>query len=116
MNESAFQNWISHNTNSPGVIAFGIHAPSKASFVQSCAATLNTSGLENAWRCVAATIPVLQLDRFPTARVRFVYGQAIVHSERHKNGTCPGIFTRRSEAEFSSAELDRLLTEFHTLS
>ncbi len=116
MSEAAFQNWLGQNANTPGVVAFGIHAPGKGSFVQSCSSALEGPSLENAWRCVEETIPVLQLNRFPTARFRFVYGEGIVHCERRRDGACLGIFARRSEAEFPSGELDRLITEFHALS
>ena len=71
MREGALQNWIHQNTGTAGVIAFGIHVEGKSSFVQGCSDMLEGSSLENAWRCVAETIPVLQLNRFPTARFRF---------------------------------------------
>ena len=115
MNEVELQDWIDRNTSTTGVLAFGVFAPGKNSFIQPCSASLSAPGLENAWRCVAETIPVLQLNRFPTARFRFVYGEAVVHCERCRDGTCLGIFAQRSEEDCAPSEINRLLTEFHTL-
>lgn len=115
MNEASLQQWISQNTSTTGVLAFGIYAPGKNSFIQPCSTALSAPGLENAWRCVAETIPVLQINRFPTARFRFVYGDAVVHCERGKDGTCLGIFAERNHARCSPVEVERLLAEFHTL-
>ena len=100
---NAFESWISQNTDTPGVLAFGIYVQGKMNFVQSCSANLESQSLENAWRCVAETIPVLQLNRFPTARFRFVYGEGVVHCERRKDGTCLGIFARRDEGNFRAS-------------
>jgi hypothetical protein len=55
---------------------------------------------------------VLQLNRFPTARFRFVFGNAIVHCERRKDGTCLGIFSQKNAP---LGELERLVTEFHSI-
>lgn len=112
MTETSLQDWISRNVSTMGVLAFGVFAPGKNSFVQPCIHNLSAPGLENAWRCVAETIPVLQLNRFPTARFRFVYGDAVVHCERSRDGTCLGIFAQRNSP---AEEVDRLLTEFHAL-
>jgi hypothetical protein len=116
MSESPLQNWVMRNTSSIGLLALGIYAAEKANFIQPCAGGLATPGLENAWRCVAETIPVLQLNRFPTARFRFVYGDAVVHCERRRDGTCLGIFARRENGVCPESELERLLAEFHALS
>jgi hypothetical protein len=115
MDEAELQDWISRNTDASGVLAFGVYAPGKKSFIQPCTSSLSAPGLENAWRCVAETIPVLQLNRFPTARFRFVYGEAVVHCERGRDGTCLGIFAQRNEGTCPPAEIERLLTEFHAL-
>jgi len=114
MSVAAFQHWIQNNVGIPGVLGFGIHAPNKQSFVASCTSTFSPQALENAWRCVAETIPVLQLNRFPTARFRFVYHNAVVHCERRRDGTCLGIFAVKGH-QFEQDELYRLLNEFHGL-
>ena len=116
MDDSSLNEWISQNANTNGVLAFGVFAPGKKMLIQPCREGLSAPNLENAWRCVAETLPVLQINRFPTARFRFVYDQAVVHCERSKDGTCLGIFAEREESQCSPKEIERLLSEFHTLS
>lgn len=114
MNAVAFQQWIQSRVGIPGVLGFGIFTQNKQSFVESCTDTFSSQALENAWRCVAETIPVLQLNRLPTARFRFVYHHAVVHCERRRDGTCLGIFAVKGH-QFEQDELYRLLNEFHAL-
>src|SRR5687767_438390 len=114
MSGSELKNWVMGNTDTLGVLALGIYAADKTGFIQPCAGGLPAPGLENAWRCVAETFPVLQLNRFPTARFRFVYGDAVVHCERRRDGTCLGIFAVKGH-QFEQDELYRLLNEFHAL-
>jgi len=114
MTGSVFQEWINRNLDIPGVLGFGIYTPDKGGFIASCVHTFSAEALENAWRCVAETIPVMQLNRFPTARFRFVYDQAVVHCERRRDGTCLGVFAVKGH-QFEQDELYRLLGEFHSL-
>lgn len=113
MNMSALQEWMSGNRGTPGLLGLGIYAPGQTGLVESYASGLSRQALEKSWRAVTETISVLQLNRFPTARFRFVYAQAIVHCERRRDGACLGIFARKSGGEFANGELDRLLSEFH---
>ncbi len=115
MNPMIFQEWISRNSATPGLLALGVFAPGKASLIQTFTPEFVADALDKAWRCVTETISVLQLNRFPTARFRFVYGSAVVHCERRRDGACLGIFARKSDAEFPPGELDRLLNEFNTI-
>jgi hypothetical protein len=114
MSEMTFQQWIQSKLSIPGVLGYGIYTPGKRSFVESCVNTFSPDALENAWRCVAETIPVMQLNRFPTARFRFVYDQAVVHCERRRDGTCLGVFAIKGH-QFEQDDLYRLLNEFHAL-
>ena len=114
MSQNAFKAWIRSNLSVPGVLGFGIYTPGQTGFVESCATSFPAQALENAWRCVAETIPVMQLNRFPTARFRFVYNQAVVHCERRRDGTCLGVFAVKGH-QFEQEDLYRLLGEFHAL-
>ncbi len=96
-----FKQWIAANRGIPGVLALGIHAAGKGTLVESFTMNFMSDALEKAWRAVTETISVLQLNRFPTARFRFVFGSAVVHCERRRDAP-PG-------------ELDRLVTEFHSI-
>ena len=114
MSSTNFQQWIQGKLGIAGVLGFGIYTPGKGSFIESCVSTFSAQALENAWRCVAETIPVMQLNHFPTARFRFVYHQAVVHCERRRDGTCLGIFAVKGH-QFDQDELYRVLSEFHAL-
>ena len=106
------QEWIARNNGTPGILALGVYTPGKTSFLESCAPTFVPATLEKAWRAVIETISVLQLNRFPTARFRFVYAQVFVHCERRRDGACLGVFAQRT---LSDAEIDRLVTEFQSI-
>jgi len=110
-----FSAWLESKAATPGLLGLGVYAPGKDPLVRTCASDVPQAALENAWRCVAETIPVLQLNEFPTAGFRFVFGQAFVHCERRPDGTCVGICAPRDSSVFSADELERLLAEFHAL-
>lgn len=115
MNMSALQEWMSLNSSTPGLLGLGIYSPDQASLVESSASGILPQALDKSWRAVTETISVLQLNRFPTARFRFVYANAVVHCERRRDGACLGIFARKGGGEFAANELDRLLSEFHAI-
>src|SRR6185503_19213288 len=108
----SFTAWLQTKTGTPGLLGLGIYAPGKAPLVRTCASDVPQAALENAWRCVAETIPVLQLNEFPTAGFRFVFGQAFVHCERLADGSFVGICAPRDSSVFSADELDRRWGEF----
>jgi hypothetical protein len=112
MNSISMQEWIARNNSTPGVLALGVYSPGKTSFVESCSPNFVPEALEKAWRAVTETISVLQLNRFPTARFRFVYAQVFVHCERRRDGACLGVFAQRM---LSEAEMDRLVVEFQSI-
>ena len=111
-NGMSAQEWIARNNGTPGVLALGVYTPGKTSFIESCTPTFVPAALEKAWRAVIETISVLQLNRFPTARFRFVYAQVFVHCERRRDGACLGVFAQRV---LSEEEIDRLVTEFQSI-
>ena len=115
MSNETIPAWLERNRTSAGLLGLGVCLPGKPALVQACADGVAEPALENAWRCVAETIPVLQLNEFPTAGFRFVYGQAIVHCERRPDGACVAICGARDETQFRPEELYRLLSEFHAL-
>ena len=109
------QQWIANNARTAGVLAFGLYGPDKTSLTMSCDPSFAADALENAWRCVTETVPVLQLNRFPTARFRWVFKEVVLHCERRRDGICLGIFARNDAQLFDANQLDRLLVEFHGL-
>ena len=111
----AINEFLLRNTAVAGVIALAIQYPDKTSSTRKCIGEIPDEVLENAWRCVIETVPVLKLNQFPTARFRWIYEQAVVHCECRKDGTCLGIFTAKENGEVNELELDRLVAEFHAL-
>ena len=107
--------WLNRNANAPGVLAFLVQCSDKGALMQKCAAEISSEALDNSWRCVIETIPVLRLNRLPMGRFRWVYQSAIVHCECRRDGICLGIFTSRDPNRFRPEELDRLVAEFHAL-
>lgn len=112
MNTVALQEWVTQNKDTAGVLALGIHAPGASNFVEGTAPGFLPDALEKAWRAVIETISVLQLNRFPTARFRFVYAGAFVHCERRRDGACLGVFAERA---LPAAAMERLVSEFHAI-
>jgi len=106
------QEWIARNNGTPGVLALGVYTPGKTSFIEGAVPAFVPATLEKAWRAVIETISVLQLNRFPTARFRFVYAQVFVHCERRRDGACLGVFAERA---LSEGEIDRLVAEFQSI-
>jgi hypothetical protein len=96
MNTTSMQEWMGRNHGAPGVLGFGIYFPGKPSLVESCHPSFVAEALDKAWRAVTETIGVLQLNRFPTARFRFVYTNALVHCERRRDGACLGLFAQKN--------------------
>jgi hypothetical protein len=111
----AMGEFLERNATAPGVLALAIQYPDKTSATRKCSAEIPDEALENAWRCVTETAPILKLNQFPTARFRWVYEQAVVHCECRKDGTCLGIFSGRQNGELNETELARLVAEFHAL-
>jgi hypothetical protein len=109
------EQWFDRNGNVPGVLAFAVQYPDQTNSTQKCAPNITAEALDNAWRCVIETIPVLAMNNFPTARVRWVYEGGIVHCERRRDGLCLAIFASKDATSVNAGELDRLLAEFHAL-
>ena len=108
--------WLGKSARLPGVLAGGVRYPDKTTFTQTWSSQYPAATLENAWRCVSDAFQVLQLNRFPAGRVRWVYAHAILHGARRNDGICLGLFTTSDPLAFDAAEIERLLAEFQSLS
>lgn len=97
----------------PGLLGLAISPSGRRALVENCGADISTPALEHAWNCVTETLPVIQLNHFPSASFRFVFGQAVVHCERREDGACIGIFAQKGK--LPPDEMQRLLAEFHAL-
>src|SRR6185295_13604266 len=115
MNELA--QWLQQAEPFGGALACAVRTPEGGTAARSWAADYNAGSLENVLRCVADLFQVIQHNRIAPGRVRWVYGRAILHCERRADGTCLGIFTRRSEEVpgLDATELERMFVEFRAV-
>ena len=107
--------WLGKSARLPGVLACGVRYPDKTAFTQTWSSQYPADTLENAWRCVSDAFQVLQLNRFPAERVRWVYANAILFGARRSDGICLGVFTTSDPLAFDTAQIERLLAEFQAL-
>jgi hypothetical protein len=106
--------WFEQSAPFEGILACGVRHPDRTTVTKSWADGFSDLSIENALRCVADLFQVLPLSHLPQGRVRWVYRNALLHCERRADGICLGIFTA-NEAGCDAASLDRLFTEFQTL-
>ena len=115
MSLAQFPPWLAAKKTVAGLIALVVYVPGQPALIETCASSVPGTSFDNAWRSLAETIPVLQLNEFPTACFRFVFQQALVHCERRKDGICIGVFALHGQTRLPPGQLDRLLAEFHAL-
>jgi hypothetical protein len=113
MSDTAFTSWLAANKTVAGLLALVVYVPGQPALIENC--TASAANFETAWRSLAETMPVLQLNDFPTGCFRFVFQQALVHCERRADGVCIGLFARHGQTQLPPAQLNRLLSEFHAL-
>ena len=114
MSETPFSAWLASNKTVAGLLALVVYVPCQPALIETCGSS-TPGAFENAWRSLAETIPVLQLNDFPAGCFRFLFQQALVHCERRQDGICVGVFARHGQTRIAPAQLDRLLAEFHAL-
>jgi hypothetical protein len=115
MSTPPFSTWLKANKTVGGLLAIAVSVPGEPALIEHCASSMPGTSFESAWRSLAETISVLQLNEFPTGCFRFLFGQALVHCERREDGVCIGVFARRGQTQLPTDQLDRLLAEFHAL-
>jgi len=113
--KKAIEEFFDRNAAAPGLIAMAVQHADKSSVTRKYQPEMADESLENAWRCMLETMPVLKLNHFPTARFRWIYENALIHCECRKDGSCLGIFAAKESGQFNELEVDRLVAEFHSL-
>lgn len=111
MNEPLAQ-WLRHAVPFQGALACAVRSTDGEGAACSWSSEFTEPSLENAMRCAADLFQVIQYHRITSGRVRWVFGQALLHCERRADGTCFGVFTARSEDAFDAGELERLFASF----
>ena len=111
-----FIQWLEQARPFAGALACAARGTDGAGASRSWAAGFNEALLENVLRCVADLFPVIQHHRIVLGRVRWVYGNALLHCERRADGTCFGIFTTRSADDVLDEKgLEQMFVEFRSV-
>ena len=108
--------WFEQSVPFEGIQACCVRHVDQSSTSKSWADGFEDLALDQALRCVSDVFQVLQFNKAPQGRLRWVYENALFHCERRPDGACLGIFTLRDEQSFDHEGLDRMFTEFRSLS
>ena len=104
--------WLSRNACLPGVAGACLFYPDRSRFTQGWAPQVPADSLDNAWRCVADTFHVLQLNKFPTESVRWVFAGAFIYCARRGDGLALGLLVLKESAPLDLAAVESLLEAF----
>lgn len=108
-----FNLWLTRNARLPGVAAACLFYPDRSRFAQSWSPQLPADTLENAWRCVADTFLVLQLNRFPTQSIRWVFANAFLYCSRRADGMGLAVLVLKEPAAAEPEVFAALISAFH---
>lgn len=114
MNEVINQ-WFEQSAPFDGILACGMRFADQSAASKTWSDAFGETAMENALRCIADFFQVLQLNRIPPARIRWVYQGALLHCERRQDGTCLGVFTAKDSAVFDNEGLERFFSEFQAV-
>lgn len=108
--------WFEQSVPFEGIQACCVRHVDQSSTSKSWADGFEDLALDNALRCASDVYQVLQFNKVPQGRLRWIYEQAMLHCERRSDGVCLGVFTLRDEQSFDRDGLDRMFSEFRSLS
>ena len=109
-------NWLTDKVRLAGVLACGIRAPDRKTFIRSQTPQFNQAALEHACRCLSDTFSVLNSNRFPSQMIRWVYQNHLVYGVVRDDGHCLAILAPRAEPVLRSDTLEAVVGEFQRLS
>ena len=113
----AFEQWLDQSAPDDGTLACAVRCADGALVGRSWADGFTAAALENALRCVADLFQVIERHHIAPGRVRWVFGNALLHGERRADGACFGVFTVRDPEALPAplahrVELDRRWAAF----
>ena len=108
-------NWVKEHGRDEGVLALGVRYSAKLGFSASNAPEFPVPAVDNALRGLADAFAVLNVKRLPTGRLRWVYGNAVLHAAMRTDGACLGIFARKEPPTLEPDRVESLVAEFQTL-
>ena len=108
--------WFEQSVPFEGIQACCIRHIDQSSVSKTWADGFDELALDNAMRCISDVYQILQFNKIPPGRLRWVYENALLHCERRSDGACLGVFTLRDEQSFDREGLARMFAEFQSLS
>ena len=109
------KHWMVQNPRAQDLLAYGVRFPDKTSINESFSRDFPIVAMENAWRCIADAYQVLTLHRFPVARMRWIYEQALLTCVRRNDGIILGLFLVPGSGERGDQDVEKLFSQFHAL-
>jgi hypothetical protein len=107
--------WFEQSSPFQGILACGVRYSEQAASSKTWSDGYSEMAVENALRGVADFFQVLQMNRIAPARLRWIYGNALLHCERRPDGTCLGVFTAKDTASIDLDALERYFAEFQAI-
>jgi hypothetical protein len=107
--------WFEQSDPFEGILACGIRHPDQTAVAKTWADGYTEVAVENALRCVADCFQVLQFNRIPPGRIRWVYQGAFLQCERRQDGTCLAVFLATATESIDLLGLNRFFAEFQAL-
>jgi len=108
--------WFEQSVPFEGIQACCVRHVDQSTISKSWADGYEELTLDHAMRCVSDLYQVLQFNKIPQGRLRWVYDYALFHCERRTDGACMGVFTLRDDQSFDREGLDRMFNEFQAIS
>ncbi len=109
------KNWLEAVTWREGVFAIGIHNPDHGVITKSRVKAFSTQAVENALKNAGSLFQNLERTHLNFGRTCLVYKNALIHAERRLDGFCLVIFTTRDDKAYDADGVDKVFTEFRTL-
>ena len=107
--------WFEQSSPFQGILACGLRHADHSTVTKTWSNDYPDVALENALRCVSDLFQVLQLNRLPPGRVRWIYQNVFLYCERRSDGTCLAAFIPRDPQALDVEGLERMFSEFRTL-
>lgn len=107
--------WFEQSSPFEGILACGLQFADQSSTVKTWADGFEEIAVEQGLRYVIDGLQLLQVARGNSARVRWVYANAMLYCERRPDGSCLAVFTKRNLDEIDLEGLERFFAEFQSL-
>ncbi len=107
--------WLRASPALRGALVRGVRFPDETFLTDVEARDFSTAALEQAWRLVADTFQVLSAQRLPPTRLTWTHEKTVMHCVQHPQGAILGIVLSRKVADVDPMALEKMLTEFQTL-